>query len=47
MSPNPTEQGNMGRGGGAPEGALECQCQSQGSLGLWEAGVPVKDDYER
>ena len=38
MSPNPTEQGNMGRGGGAPEGALECQCQSQGSLGLWEAG---------
>ena len=34
MSPSPTEQGNTGRGGGAPGGALECQCLSQGSLGL-------------
>ena len=40
MSPSPTEQGNIGQGGGTPGGALECRCLSQGDLGLWEAGVP-------
>ena len=28
----------MGQGREAPGGALECQCLSQGVLGLWEAG---------
>lgn len=45
MSLIPQNRATWGRVVGLQR-TLECQCQSQGSLRLWEARVPVRDDDE-